>query len=60
MYSVIDNPIRYKIVIPIGNLSPKEARKILNKYLKGNLEEEMRKQLLIDRQNKINKIINNG
>jgi len=54
----INNSYRKVFKIPVGDLSPKEARKIINKYKKGNLEEEIRKLLMIDRQNKIDKILN--
>jgi hypothetical protein len=53
-----DNPIKRVFKIPVGNLSQEEAEKLIKKMMGYDWEEEIRKQTLIDRKLKIDKIRN--
>jgi len=62
-WNIIDNPIKRTFRIPVGNLSRKEAEKLLKELMDSykddyDWEEEIRKQKLIDRKLKIDKIRN--
>jgi len=60
-WNIIDNPIKRTFRIPVGNLSRKEAEKLLKELMDSykddyDWEEEIRKQKLIDRKLKIDKL----